>query len=189
MMTTMKIYTKSGDQGDTQLIGRRVKKSNDRVEAYGTVDELNSQLGLTLTVIKNEEFADMYRDGLRIQHELFDLGGDLANVTGKADWSLQEEAVLNLERRIDVYWDEAPPIERFILPGGEEASAHLHICRTVARRAERAVVHVAETEEVPPQAIRYLNRLSDFFFAAARAVNVRREQEDIYYERGKNVFK
>ncbi|MCE7791057.1 cob(I)yrinic acid a,c-diamide adenosyltransferase [Salipaludibacillus sp. CUR1] len=186
----MKIYTKKGDQGMTQLIGKKVKKTHARVEAYGTVDELNSFVGLTSVLLQEEKHEDLVKDLTKIQHELFDLGGDLANVTEKHDWTLSNKAVEFLEAKIDQYWEEAPPIRTFILPGGGKASANLHVCRTVARRAERLVVNIQEeSDELPPAAIKYLNRLSDYFFAAARAVNARNGREDVLYERGKDVFK
>lgn len=185
----MKIYTKQGDTGNTQLIGKRVPKTNQRVEAYGTVDELNSFIGTAVSSMKTENLKDIKESLLVIQHELFDLGGDLANVTDKAEWALSEDAVGVLENLIDIYWEEAPPLRKFILPGGDEAAAHLHICRTVARRAERLTAAINDSHKLPPSAIPYLNRLSDFFFAAARAVNARKGVEDILYARGKDVFK
>lgn len=186
----MKIYTKTGDKGMTQLVGKKVKKTHERVEAYGTVDELNSTAGLALIWLQEEGHDDMAADLQRIQHELFDLGGDLANVSKQQDWSLSGEAAVLLENKIDDYWEEAPALTKFILPGGGRAAAQLHICRTVARRAERLVVKISETDDLlPPQAIIYLNRLSDYFFAAARAVNARNGREDILYERGGDVFK
>ncbi|SDN38267.1 cob(I)yrinic acid a,c-diamide adenosyltransferase [Alkalicoccus daliensis] len=185
----MKIYTKKGDKGQTQLIGKRVAKTNQRVEAYGTVDELNSFIGVTINALESEKVADMRQELLTIQHELFDLGGDLANVTAKKEWSLSMESVERLESRIDEYWAEAPELRKFILPGGEPAAAHLHVCRTVARRAERLASAIADEHEVSASALPYLNRLSDFFFAAARAVNSRAGKEDILYARSKDVFK
>ncbi|AOM82766.1 cob(I)yrinic acid a,c-diamide adenosyltransferase [Salisediminibacterium beveridgei] len=176
----MKIYTKSGDEGDTHLIGKKVKKSNERVEAYGTVDELNSLIGVTLTSIP-DGCEDMKEDLQKIQHELFDLGADLANVTTRENYYIQNEFTIYLENRIDYYWEEAPPLEQFILPGGHTAAAYLHQCRTVARRAERRIVDISEEVQTPAEAIVYMNRLSDYFFAAARAVNVRTDLEDIPY--------
>ncbi len=185
----MKIYTKKGDKGETQLIGRRVRKTNSRVEAYGTVDELNSFIGVAAVSLKSDNTKDIYEELLTIQHELFDLGGDLANVSGKSEWALNPESVERLELRIDAYWDESPPINTFILPGGHEGAAHLHVCRTVARRAERLASGIDDEDPLPPAALPYLNRISDFFFAAARAVNARTGYEDILYARGKNEFK
>ncbi|CAM3715825.1 cob(I)yrinic acid a,c-diamide adenosyltransferase [Alkalicoccus chagannorensis] len=186
----MKIYTKHGDKGETQLIGRRVRKTNERVEAYGTVDELNSFLGAAVVMLEqNELYADLVAELIEIQHELFDLGGDLADVTGKRTWALAETSIHRLESSIDTYWEEAPEIKTFILPGGTSAAAQLHVCRTVARRAERLVSGIEDEHEVAPQALPYLNRLSDYFFAAARAVNARAGRSDVLYKRGGNEFK
>lgn len=184
----MKIYTKKGDKGETSLIGKRVKKTNERVEAYGTVDELNSFIGVAIVSLNSSICQDIKDDLLKIQHELFDLGGDLANVTAKKEWSLQDNAVTYLEAKIDKYWEEAPPLKKFILPGGELAAAHLHVCRTVTRRAERLTVHINDDSEVSPLAISYLNRLSDYFFAVGRVVNARASRNDVLYERGGDVF-
>ncbi|MDG5787646.1 cob(I)yrinic acid a,c-diamide adenosyltransferase [Evansella sp. AB-P1] len=181
----MKIYTKKGDKGETQLIGKRVSKTNERVEAYGTVDELNSFIGIVITYLEQEKFNDIRNDLLKIQHELFDLGGDLANVSLNHDWALKEEYVDYLEKRIDVYWNEAPPLNSFILPGGSKGAAYLHVCRTVTRRAERLVVQINDEFNLPSVGIKYLNRLSDYFFAVARAVNTRCNHQDINYKRNK----
>ncbi|WP_280768274.1 cob(I)yrinic acid a,c-diamide adenosyltransferase [Salipaludibacillus daqingensis] len=185
----MKIYTKKGDQGDTHLIGQKVKKTHERVEAYGTVDELNSEIGLAVTFLNEKMHKDMIEQLTKIQHELFDLGGDLANVTNNHEWAVKKEYIDDLENSIDKYWEEAPELRKFILPGGEKGAAQLHVCRTVARRAERLVVRVNEQSETPPHSIAYLNRLSDYFFAIARVVNAREGTEDVLYERGKDVFK
>ncbi|WP_147804820.1 cob(I)yrinic acid a,c-diamide adenosyltransferase [Alkalicoccus halolimnae] len=184
----MKIYTKKGDKGQTQLIGKRVEKTNERVEAYGTVDELNSFIGVAVSLMKKTNFTDIQTELLTIQHELFDLGGDLANVTENKEWTLKEASITRLENKIDEYWEEAPPLKKFILPGGEPAASYLHVCRTVARRAERLTSAIHDEHDMPPAALPYLNRLSDFFFAASRAVNHRSGTEDILYERGKDVF-
>lgn len=181
----MKIYTKTGDKGETHLIGSKVKKSNERVEAYGTVDELNSLIGIAIIAIP-EDFEDILKDLQKIQHELFDLGADLANVTKQDNYYIQKKFTTYLENRIDQYWEEAPPLEQFILPGGHKAAAYFHQCRTVARRAERRIVDIAEEPETPAEAIVYMNRLSDYFFAAARAINARLNVEDIPYRSNRN---
>ncbi|WP_078576908.1 cob(I)yrinic acid a,c-diamide adenosyltransferase [Salipaludibacillus agaradhaerens] len=181
----MKIYTKQGDEGQTQLVGKRVKKTHGRVEAYGTLDELNSCIGLAVVYAMEEKHGDIVADLTAIQHELFDLGGDLANVTKTQDWKIDLHAPEKLESLIDMYWKEAPPIKTFILPGGGRLAAQLHVCRTVTRRAERLTVNL-EVDRIPPTALPYLNRLSDYFFAVARAVNARNGTEDILYEREKD---
>ena len=185
----MKIYTKTGDKGQTGLIGGRVAKDDIRVEVYGTVDELNSFIGKAMTELDEATFADILNDLHAIQHELFDCGGDLANVMKEPQFKLTEAPITVLEERIDVLVDEAPPLEKFILPGGSPAAATLHIARTITRRAERQMVSlVATTEGVNDVVLRYLNRLSDYFFAAARVVNFRAGVEDVEYARGGKVF-
>lgn len=186
----MKIYTKTGDQGKTSLIGGRVSKDHLRVEAYGTIDELNSFIGKAVTELDPGKFKDILGDLETIQHELFDCGGDLANVMKERKYKLQEASVEALEKRIDALSEELPPLKRFILPGGSPAAATLHIARTVTRRAERQVVKLMnEEEEVPGVIQKYLNRLSDYFFVAARAVNFRLNVNDVQYIRGGDVFR
>lgn len=189
----MKIYTRTGDKGMTGVIGGRVKKDAIRVEAYGTVDELNSFVGQALTLMDSTTHADMIAELTEIQHELFDAGGDLAFV--KAPEGMELSFKINplmterLEKQIDAYDAECPPLKRFVLPGGTPLSASLHVCRTVARRAERRVVTLADLEPINEEVRRYLNRLSDYFFAVARAANVRAGVGDVEYKRGGDVFK
>lgn len=172
------------------MIGGRVDKDDTRVEAYGTVDEINSFIGLAVARLgQDERFMAVSSELRKIQHELFDLGGDLANRAAKRPYTLKEEAVAFLEKRIDEYMAKTPEIRRFILPGGEEAASLLHVARTVTRRAERAVVRLMKAEEVvPPLALVYLNRLSDYFFALARFINAECGQKDVEYVRGQQVF-
>ncbi len=186
----MKLYTKTGDKGKTSLMGGRVSKDDLRVEAYGTIDELNSFIGKAVTELDPAVFKDLLEDLETIQHELFDCGGDLANVMKERKYTLQEASIEALEKRIDALSDEAPPLKRFILPGGTPAAATLHIARTVTRRAERRVVTLLnEVEDVPAIVQKYLNRLSDYFFAASRVVNSRSNVKDIEYIRSGDVFK
>jgi cob(I)alamin adenosyltransferase len=186
----MKIYTRTGDKGQTSIIGGRVGKDDVRVEAYGTVDEANCFVGQAITQLQPDLFQDVLDDLEKIQHELFDCGGDLANVTKKRELKLTKEAITYLEKRIDAFIEEAPELERFILPGGSPAAASLHIARTVTRRAERLVVRLSKEDsslsEVPLQ---YLNRLSDYFFAVARVVNFRFNVKDVEYVRSAPVFR
>ncbi len=186
----MKIYTRSGDQGETSVIGGRIVKDHERVEAYGTVDELNSCLGLSISYMNNEKYLDLITDLLQVQHELFDCGTDLATlkITGKSDM-VDEQMVQNLENWIDKYDAETPDITRFILPGGCLISSSLHVCRTVCRRAERRVVSLQRSEEINPEVSRYLNRLSDLFFTIARTANHRELVQDVAYMRSAEVFK
>jgi cob(I)alamin adenosyltransferase len=185
----MKLYTRTGDQGTTSVIGGRVKKDSVRVEAYGTVDELNAFVGQAILQFHSDptKFQDMIQDLTVIQHELFDAGADLAlvKVEGNQTYKIQGEQVTRLETWIDKYDGECPPIQRFILPGGSAPSAALHICRVIARRAERRVVTLAELESVNTEVRRYLNRLSDLFFAMARACNARAGLPDVEYRSGR----
>ncbi len=185
----VKIYTKTGDKGKTSLIGARVRKDDLRVEAYGTTDELNSFIGKAMTELDAQKFQDILTDLEAIQNELFDAGGDLSVVLEERNYKLSEASIEQLELRIDVLMEEAPPLERFILPGGSPAAATLHIARTVARRAERRTVTLMnEQDDVPTTVIRYLNRLSDYLFVAARIVNARLSIQDNEYVRGTKVF-
>ena len=160
-----KIYTRTGDDGSTGLgDGSRVGKDSARVDAYGTVDEANSCIGLLLA---SEMPADVREQLTRIQHQLFDLGGELCIPGHAAIFDADIEA---LEARLDHYNDDLPPLKDFILPGGGEAAARCHVARTVVRRAERGTVALARDEDVRPQAIRYLNRLSDLLFVLARVL-------------------
>ncbi|WML51164.1 cob(I)yrinic acid a,c-diamide adenosyltransferase [Neobacillus sp. PS3-12] len=186
----MRIYTRTGDEGKTSIIGGRVDKDDTRVEAYGTVDEVNCFVGQAIVELDPQIFEDVLADLEKIQHELFDCGGDLANVTKKWENKLQEESIAYLEARIDEFTDESPELERFILPGGTKPAASIHIARTITRRAERLVVKLAKTDlKTPPIAQKYLNRLSDYFFALARVINYRLHVKDVEYVRSAKVFR
>ena len=172
MVTLTKIYTRGGDKGQTSLgDGRRVQKHDLRVEAYGTVDETNGVVGLARLHTEGE--ADVMLS--RIQNDLFDLGADLCTPeTGrKAEGALRivESQVERLESEIDAMNADLNPLKSFILPGGTPASAYLHLGRTVARRAERLMTRLAETEPINLATIRYINRLSDHLFVLARVLN------------------
>ncbi len=174
----MKIYTRGGDAGETSLHGgERVRKDALRVEAYGAVDETNAVIGLALADLVDADLCALLGE---VQRRLFDVGGELATTDveerarkGKAIPRVGDADVLALERAIDRLETELEPLRNFILPGGARAAGALHLARTVCRRAERGVVRLAEREAVAPTLIRYLNRLSDFLFVAARAVNRR----------------
>jgi cob(I)alamin adenosyltransferase len=161
-----KIYTRTGDDGTTGLgDGSRTPKDSARVEAYGTVDELNSVIGVLLAC---DGVPDEIREALlQIQHELFDLGGELC-IPGMA--MIHDGDVARLEATLDHYNEDLPRLKEFILPGGGMAAAQCHIARTVCRRAERRVVTLASRESVRPEAVRYLNRLSDLLFVLARVL-------------------
>lgn len=186
----MKIYTRTGDKGQTSLIGGRVSKDDIRVEAYGTIDELNAFVGQAAAeAAKHAELKDMAELLVDIMQELFDCGSDLAYASPGAPLKMTDEPAARLEAMIDQYTDEAPEITKFILPGGSSVSALLHVCRTVCRRAERRVVTLAAEHPANPEVQKYLNRLSDFFFAAARAANAKLGVPDTEYVRSANVFR
>ena len=174
MVTLNKIYTRTGDAGATRLAsGEQVSKSSLRVETYGAVDEANACVGMArLHTAAAPEFDAMLA---RIQNELFDLGADLATPPLKDETHtlrMVDSQVERLEREIDTMNAQLPPLTSFILPGGTAAAANLHLARTVSRRAERAAVALAESgQQVSPAAMKYLNRLSDFLFVAARHAN------------------
>jgi cob(I)alamin adenosyltransferase len=189
-MGLMRIYTRTGDKGKTSIIGGRVDKDDIRVEAYGTVDEVNCFVGQAIQELDQEIFKDVLTDLEKIQHELFDCGGDLANVTEKRESKLHQESIDYLEKKIDEYIEEAPELERFILPGGTKPSASIHIARTVTRRAERLVVKLVKADPKTSEiALMYLNRLSDYFFALARVINFRLHVSDVEYVRSAKVFR
>jgi cob(I)alamin adenosyltransferase len=170
----MKIYTRTGDKGQTGLIGgRRVAKSVPRVTAYGEVDELSAVLGTGIAALPE---ASAERPALEaIQRVLFELGAELAtppgSEVGPGVAPIAAERVSELETAIDALSARLAPLRHFILPGGSRAGAALHVARTVCRRAERAVVKLAAVEPVRPEVLAYLNRLSDYLFVLARAVN------------------
>ncbi|WP_138494102.1 cob(I)yrinic acid a,c-diamide adenosyltransferase [Paenibacillus pinistramenti] len=188
----MKMYTRTGDLGQTSVIGGRVRKDDLRVEAYGTLDELNSFAGQAAALADSGEFAPLKEQLIRIQHELFDCGSDLAYVNpAEQGFKVHSGLVQNLEAWIDSWEEELPALERFILPGGSLLAASLHVCRTVCRRAERRVISLAADAETESNAevIRYLNRLSDYFFTAARLANVKASVPETEYERSGKVFR
>lgn len=175
MVVLNRIYTRTGDAGDTALgNGARVAKHSMRVTAYGTVDEANSTLGLARLHAEGE----LDRLLALIQNDLFDLGADLCRPDMERDAEapypvlrMVESQVDRLEREIDAMNALLQPLRSFILPGGSPLAAHLHLCRTITRRAERCVVELATMESVNDAAVKYLNRLSDWFFVAARIAN------------------
>lgn len=170
-MRISKVYTRAGDKGQTSLVGgARVSKSCMRVDAYGEVDELNSLIGLARATVQDKEIDEVL--GM-IQNDLFTLGADLASPSEIQVPRIDESFVTELEGLADHFLAQLEPLKEFILPGGSEAGATLHLARTVARRAERRAVALSETEQLNEQAIVYLNRLSDLLFILARAANHR----------------
>jgi cob(I)alamin adenosyltransferase len=189
MVYLSRIYTKTGDSGETGLgDGARVPKDDPRVAAYGTVDELNAVLGLLLAQCPDVPEAELLRG---IQNDLFDIGADLCvpqqpdEAPGKRLRVRPEQAV-RLETAIDRLNEPVAPLKSFILPGGSPTSAWCHLARTVCRRAERDAVTLAHTEAINPQVIVYLNRLSDFLFVLARGCN-RNGQDDVLWVPGKSA--
>ena len=175
MVVLSKIYTKTGDAGETALgNGARVAKHSMRVTAYGTVDEVNATVGLA----RLQSSGEMDTQLSRIQNDLFDIGADLCRPDMEKDAEAEypplrvtEDQVSRLEAEIDAMNVILEPLRSFILPGGSALAAYLHLCRTVARRAERLTVELATMEAVNPAAVKYLNRLSDWFFVASRIAN------------------
>jgi cob(I)alamin adenosyltransferase len=167
----MKIYTKTGDTGSTSLIGgTRLSKAHGRIEAYGTVDELNSYIGLLRDQSVNEVRRDLLKE---IQDRLFTIGSHLASEaeqTKKILPDLLDQDITLLETEMDIIDSAVPKLRSFVLPGGHQSVSFGHLARTVCRRAERAVVHLAQQEEVEDIVIRYLNRLSDYLFMLCRAM-------------------
>jgi cob(I)alamin adenosyltransferase len=171
-----RIYTRAGDQGETSLgDGSRTSKLDCRIGAFGTVDELNSQLGVVLA----HDLPDGFRPLLeRIQNELFDVGADLSVPYGVGDGRLRvtQEQIDELERACDTFNADLPELRSFVLPGGTGAAARLHVARTVCRRAERDTLLASQELDINPLALAYLNRLSDLLFILARAANAGREE-------------
>ncbi|MBO6935847.1 MAG: cob(I)yrinic acid a,c-diamide adenosyltransferase [Deltaproteobacteria bacterium] len=181
----MKIYTKTGDGGETGLFGgARVSKADPRVEAYGDVDELNAQIGVARAVGLDADMDELLDT---IQAKLFDVGAELAQAPGSKASAMphvKEPDVVVLEKAIDTFEQELEPLKTFILPGGCPAAAQLHVGRTVTRRAERRVVALAGQTEVRELIVHYLNRLSDLLFVLARVTNHRAGVADVPWTSG-----
>jgi cob(I)alamin adenosyltransferase len=181
----MKIYTRKGDQGDTALFGGgRVKKNHPRIEAYGAVDECNSWIGLVLTEIKEDELREVL---YQVQKNLFCIGSWLATPDPKKAkkmgyQDIDEAQVAILETMIDQWDAQMEPLQSFILPGGCKAAALGHMARTSCREAERHIVGLSLTEEIPESVIKYVNRLSDFFFVLARWCNFQAKHGETKWE-------
>lgn len=172
----MKIYTKTGDKGQTQIFATemvRMQKSADVLECYGTLDELNAHIGLLLTYAEDAMVQQHNDILLSVQKNLFQIGFAIS-----ADTSLSQSDLIQLENAIDQMQNTLPPQTHFILPGGHTVAAQAHICRTIARRAERRLVALIDEHPVPDVCLSYLNRLSDFLFVLARAINHHRQVEE-----------
>lgn len=185
----MKIYTKTGDEGMTKLVGSStVAKDSDRVESYGTIDELNSWVGYIISQLPQEN-QEIKEELEALQHLLFDAGTDLSTpIEAQRPFKLQKESVHWLEQRIDFYTAQSPDIDRFILPGGTPAASMVHVARTIARRAERIIVRLNWTAKINEEVLIFTNRLSDYFYALARYLNVQAKRPDVFYERSEKVF-
>lgn len=185
----MKIYTKTGDKGMTKLVGSStVAKDSDRVESYGTIDELNSWVGYIISQLPQEN-QEIKEELEALQHLLFDAGTDLSTpIEAQRPFKLQKESVHWLEQRIDFYTAQSPDIDRFILPGGTLAASMVHVARTIARRAERIIVRLNWTAKINEEVLIFTNRLSDYFYALARYLNVQAQRPDVFYERSEKVF-
>lgn len=181
----MKIYTKTGDKGTTSLFdGTRVMKNHPRLEAYGTLDELNSTLGVAVSLCNSEEINKII---IRVQEELFSLGAILATPVESGDkknaiTKVNVEFINRFEEEIDLFNDKVPPMKVFILPGGSKGASYLHLARTVTRRCERLAIDLREQVEFDDNLIIYLNRLSDLLFVLARYENFVNNVEDIKWE-------
>ncbi len=175
----MSVYTKRGDRGETDLFsGERVSKSAPRIESYGSVDELNSLIGVTLSHLKSE--GDLHGNLRKIQNNLHVICANLANREPDPDRPEVKEGDVNwMEDQIDGLSEELPNLTKFILPGGSQPGSFLHYARSVCRRAERRVIEADRSEEISGNVIKYLNRLSDYLFVAARWINHQHESEEI----------
>lgn len=180
----MKIYTKTGDTGTTSLVGgTRISKGNLKIESYGTVDELNSWIGVLRDLPVNEPRKDIFKE---IQDRLFTIGADLASeseiVKQKKVPDLFDTDVELLEKAMDEMNEEIPPLRSFVLPGGNIAVSYAHVARTVCRRAERNIIRLAEVEGVNELVIRYLNRLSDYLFVVSRKITQELGTEEVAWK-------
>ena len=195
MVRINKVYTRTGDEGDTGLVGgRRVAKEHPRIEAYGTVDELNSVIGLCRSFLAQKK-RSKHRDKLdlileAIQQRLFDIGSELATLPGdeyEGQVKVSVQETLWMEEVIDLMNDDLDPLKSFILPGGTPLNAFLHQARTVCRRTERSVLRLHRDEEVSSEIRTFLNRLSDFLFVCGRWVTVTLGEEEVLWVPGKEL--
>lgn len=183
----MQLYTKTGDKGLTMLVGgQKVAKDSPRVNAYGTLDELNSWVGYTISCM--EEGDELIAELMELQHYIFDCSSDLSTPHGVYPYKVDETLVKWIEERIDTYADVPPALETFVLQGGDKIASMVHVARTIARRAERLIVETMWTAEINNQALVFVNRLSDYFFALARVINFRKGVADVPYNRSAKVF-
>ncbi|MDR1937789.1 MAG: cob(I)yrinic acid a,c-diamide adenosyltransferase [Tannerellaceae bacterium] len=178
------VYTKTGDKGTTSLVGgKRVAKTDTRIESYGTTDELNSFTGLLMTEISEKEDLDFLRF---VQHKLFTIGSYLATDRESTELKIESrvtpESIARIEREIDRIDSQLPAMKNFVLPGGRRSAALAHVCRTVCRRAERQIYRLRETAEVEEPVLVFVNRLSDYFFVLARKECLANNGEEIIWD-------
>ncbi len=183
-MKITKVYTRTGDQGDTSLVGGvRIKKSNIRLEAYGTVDELSAHLGMLVSMMEAGDERDFI---IRIQNNLFNVCTHLATDQSQTpvypSAHLAEGEIASLEQKIDSLMKQLPERQGFVLPGGVPAACQAHICRTVCRRAERRIVALAEEAQIAPEMQQYINRLSDYLFVLAKIINFNEGKSEIVWQ-------
>ena len=183
-MKITKVYTRTGDQGETSLVGGvRIKKSNIRLEAYGTVDELSAHLGMLVSMMKMGDERDFI---IRIQNNLFNVCTHLATDQSQTPLypsaHLAEGEIASLEQRIDSLMKQLPERQGFVLPGGVPAACQAHICRTVCRRAERRIAALAEEAQIAPEMQQFVNRLSDYLFVLAKIINFNEGKSEIVWQ-------
>ena len=183
-MKITKVYTRTGDQGETSLVGGvRIKKSNIRLEAYGTVDELSAHLGMLVSMMKEGDERDFI---IRIQNNLFNVCTHLATDQSQTPLypsaHLAEGEIASLEQKIDSMMKQLPERQGFVLPGGVPAACQAHICRTVCRRAERRIAALAEEAQIAPEMQQYVNRLSDYLFVLAKIINFNEGKSEIVWQ-------
>jgi cob(I)alamin adenosyltransferase len=180
-----KVYTKTGDDGTTGLVGgTRVKKYDARLEAYGTVDELNASIGVLRSFKLSNEIVDLL---IQIQNKLFNIGSRLASDEKgdafTASLKIREEHIKMLENAIDTFEEDLPELSNFVLPGGELSVAQCHVARTICRRAERRILDFAENHGVQSETIKYINRLSDFLFVLARKLTFENDVDEVHWSK------
>ena len=183
-MKITKVYTRTGDQGETSLVGGvRIKKSNIRLEAYGTVDELSAHLGMLVSMMKTGDERDFI---IRIQNNLFNVCTHLATDQSQTPLypsaHLAEGEIASIEQKIDSLMKQLPERQGFVLPGGVPAACQAHICRTVCRRAERCIAALAEEAQIAPEMQQYVNRLSDYLFVLAKIINFNEGKSEIVWQ-------
>ncbi|MDL2224339.1 cob(I)yrinic acid a,c-diamide adenosyltransferase [Bacteroidales bacterium OttesenSCG-928-M06] len=180
-MAKSKIYTRTGDEGYTSLVGgKRVLKTNPRIEAYGTVDELNAFIACLLDEINNREERDFLQ---KVQYNLFTLGGYLATEGDGISCHITQEEISLLEEEMDKIDELIPPLKAFVLPGGCKSNSLAHVCRTICRRAERCIYRITEEALVDPMALKYVNRLSDYFFLLSRKLSFMNNVDEIVWNK------